>query len=311
MSVILRPALLVMALSVSASLMAATKTTDLSPTLITVTGPCTNGATVKASANDSTNYSSAIVSVKCASSKYSLKVDSTNLRAGKLSLSVREEVTTADPVPPTTGYPDRPQKMVKIMPLGDSITHGYTVLGGYRTRLYDYLMGPLYYDHFNLVGTQNDGPGNLPDKDHQGHPGFRIDQIDVNINAGMDANMPDVVLLHIGSNDILQNYNVSTAPARTMALIDKIRAKNPNVLIFVAKIFPANDAVLTAKVNTYNSALNSLVLAREAQGQKIHMVDQNSGFNPAVDTSDAVHPTQAAYNLMADRWFAAIQQYID
>ncbi|MEW9533764.1 SGNH hydrolase, partial [Microbispora sp. NPDC049125] len=70
---------------------------------------------------------------------------------------------------------------VRVMPLGDSITEGTQVPGGYRIGLWQRLAAGRYTIDF--VGSQYNGPGNLGDHDHEGHPGWRIDQIDANITG--------------------------------------------------------------------------------------------------------------------------------
>jgi len=35
-------------------------------------------------------------------------------------------------------------------------------------------------------------------------------------------------------------------------------------------------------------------------------VDQNTGFNVSTDLRDGIHPTEAGYIKMADKWFSAI-----
>ena len=70
---------------------------------------------------------------------------------------------------------------VRVMPLGDSITEGTQVPGGYRIGLWQRLACGRYTVDF--VGSQFNGPGSLGDHDHEGHPGWRIDQIDANITG--------------------------------------------------------------------------------------------------------------------------------
>src|ERR1051326_5652104 len=99
---------------------------------------------------------------------------------------------------------------VKGMPLGDSITDGYTVPGGYRIGLWE-RFGPGK-STVDLVGAQSNGPARLGDHDHEGHSGWRIDQIDANVVGWLNSYQPHTVLLHIGTNDILQNYYIANAP---------------------------------------------------------------------------------------------------
>jgi hypothetical protein len=62
---------------------------------------------------------------------------------------------------------------VRVMPLGDSITEGTQVPGGYRIGLWQRLTAGGY--RVDLVGSQFNGPAALGDHDHEGHPGWRID----------------------------------------------------------------------------------------------------------------------------------------
>ncbi|MFD1048931.1 GDSL-type esterase/lipase family protein, partial [Kibdelosporangium lantanae] len=114
---------------------------------------------------------------------------------------------------------------VRVMPLGDSITEGTQVPGGYRIGLWQRFTSGGYQVDF--VGSQFNGPSNLGDHDHEGHPGWRIDQIDANIVTWLRNTNPHTVLLHIGTNDILQNSNVGGAPSRLSGLIDHITATAP------------------------------------------------------------------------------------
>src|SRR3982751_4842369 len=63
---------------------------------------------------------------------------------------------------------------VRVMPLGDSITEGTQVPGGYRIGLWQRVSSNGY--RVDFVGSQFNGPSNLGDHDHEGHPGWRIDQ---------------------------------------------------------------------------------------------------------------------------------------
>ncbi|MEU6786758.1 hypothetical protein ABZ912_46835 [Nonomuraea angiospora] len=88
----------------------------------------------------------------------------------------------------------------------------------------------------DFVGSQFNGPGSLGDHDHEGHPGWRIDQIDANITGWLRTYTPRTVLLHIGTNDVLQNYNLVGAPQRLSTLIDHITTAVPDEDVFVATI---------------------------------------------------------------------------
>jgi len=190
---------------------------------------------------------------------------------------------------------------VRVMPLGDSITDGYNVPGGYRINLWQRMASGGYTVDF--VGSGFNGPSGLGDHDHEGHSGWRIDQLDANIVGWLQSYAPRTILLHIGTNDINQNYDVANAPARLSALIDKIRANAPTVELFVAQITPESDPTLESRVNTYNAAIPGIVAQK---GPLTHLVDMHAAITTA-DLADGVHPNGAGYDKMGARWFAALQ----
>ncbi|WP_061293092.1 lectin [Herbidospora cretacea] len=193
---------------------------------------------------------------------------------------------------------------VRVMPLGDSITEGTQVPGGYRIGLWQRLAAGRYTIDF--VGSQFNGPGSLGDHDHQGHPGWRIDQIDANITGWLRTQNPRTVLLHIGTNDVLQNYNVSSAPQRLSALVDKITATVPNADVFVATIIPLSNSGQNAAVRTFNATIPDMVWSKVSAGKRVHLVDMYSKLTTA-DLIDGIHPTAGGYDKMAAAWYAALQ----
>jgi lysophospholipase L1-like esterase len=129
----------------------------------------------------------------------------------------------------------------RIMPLGDSITWGTggDGGGGYRPPLVQNLVVGRYSS--DMVGSQRSGPPNLYDRDHEGYRGYRIDQI-ASLAAGeLTAYRPEFVLLQIGTNDVLQEYQLATAPDRLSALIDLITDTAPSARLVVASITPLAD----------------------------------------------------------------------
>ena len=190
---------------------------------------------------------------------------------------------------------------VRIMPLGDSITDGRNTPGGYRIGLWQRLAGAGRLTDF--VGSAANGPAGLGDHDHEGHSGWRIDQIDASITGWLRTANPRTVLLHLGTNDIGQNYDVAGAPARLGTLIDHIRAIEPNAELFVAQIIPTADAGNEAKTRTFNAALPGVV---GSKGSKTHLVDMHSALTTA-DLADGVHPNPAGYDKMAARWWSALR----
>ena len=109
------------------------------------------------------------------------------------------------------------------MPLGDSITRGssgtppYT---GYRKHLFNYLIRDGI--DFDFVGSMNDGNPDEFDTDHEGHGGWKVQDIDANINLWLTDSYPDIVLLHIGTNDIGSRESNESTIIEIEGIIDKI-----------------------------------------------------------------------------------------
>jgi lysophospholipase L1-like esterase len=192
----------------------------------------------------------------------------------------------------------------RIMPLGDSITDGFNVPGGYRITLKPKLDAGGYATDF--VGTQSNGPASLTDREHQGLTGWRIDQLDANIVTWLQQTTPDTVLLHIGTNDMIQSIDLANAPARLGGLIDKITATRPDAQVLVASIVPLGTASQEATVKTYNAAIPGLVQSRASAGKHVHFVDMHAALTTA-DLADGIHPTEAGYAKMATVWYDALR----
>ena len=124
----------------------------------------------------------------------------------------------------------RSNTTIKIMPLGDSITESNKGLNSYRYYLWHLLLDQRY--HIDFVGSQH-GVGNGPpanpdfDMDHEGHAGWRADEILAQIQAWATAASPDFVLLHIGTNDLSQGQSVASTVSDIGGIIDVLRTVSP------------------------------------------------------------------------------------
>ena len=110
----------------------------------------------------------------------------------------------------------------------------------------------------------------------------------------------DIVMVHIGTNDISSNLNGSGT--RLGNLLDKITTGLPNALVVVAKIIPFTNAA------QYNAMIPGVVDPRVAQGKHIIVVDCFTNF-PA-GGMDFVHPYQSGYNWMGDRFYEGVSSLL-
>ena len=199
---------------------------------------------------------------------------------------------------------------VRIMPLGDSITEG--VLGssddtGYRRALYLSLTAAGH--SVNFVGSLANGTPTDFDRDHEGHSGWRADQIRNNIKSWLTTNPADIILLHIGTNDISQSQTISSTAAEVGQILDSIDAKSTATVVFLARIINRNDSRSTLTTQ-YNGLLQSLADSRNANGDLIFVIDQEAALNYPADLADAVHPNDFGYGKMAQCWFTPVSSYL-
>lgn len=199
---------------------------------------------------------------------------------------------------------------VRIMPLGNSITQAHAGRNSYRRPLWHRLTGAGYGVDF--VGSQKSNHNGLPakpdfDLDHEGHWGWRADQLLASMGTWANTYRPNIVLMHAGSNDMFQGQDVTATINELSGLIDRLRAANPYVKILLAKLIPPTEwnGRLT-RIKALNNAIPGLVSRKHTTQSPVILVDQTVGFNAYTDTYDGVHPNEAGERKMADRWYEAL-----
>ncbi len=203
--------------------------------------------------------------------------------------------------------PDAPP--INIMPLGDSITAGVDSSGGgYRAPLYTLLANANF--NVNFIGTQDSYPlAWLPQTNHEGHPGFRTDDLSFNFPFWWNdlPVKPDVVLLLAGINDFEQDYYINQATNRLDTLIDTVLSDAPNATVFVSNLTPNTNSIVESEVDTlYNPFIPGIVASHFAQGQHVYFVDLHSAVSVTNLGPDGIHPNDAGYAQMAPVWFHAL-----
>jgi lysophospholipase L1-like esterase len=194
---------------------------------------------------------------------------------------------------------------IRVMPVGDSITDGAGAPGGYRAPLYRLMTNAGY--HVDFVGTQADnGAASLPDPDHEGHSGWRIDQIDTAIVGALaKVSDPDVILLLIGTNDYGLNYDPTNAIKRLEKLVAKIATNRPFAKIIVDSLLVRGEPYNTQIQTSFNPLLPALVERQRALGREVYF-DDLRGSVALSDLPDQLHPGAVGYAKMAAHSFAAI-----
>src|SRR5690606_4762888 len=168
---------------------------------------------------------------------------------------------------------------------------------------------------FDFVGTMSSNYGGNPafpnsgfDKHHEGHRGYRADQIYSGLSNWLHSYTPDMVLLHIGTNDVFMGQSTASTVNEIKSIIDRLRADNAKVTIFLAKII-GTTASVNSKIVELNNQIDGIAATKNTSASRVIVVDQYSGFNPQTDTYDGKHPNTAGENKMAAKWYAAIRSY--
>ncbi len=193
---------------------------------------------------------------------------------------------------------------LRVMPLGDSITLGPDqdggISGGWRPLLADELVHRDGLD-VQFVGSQQSG---TPPLDHEGHGGWRIDQIRAIVDGAMATYAPDVVLLHVGTNDVGQRLDLAGAPARLADLTARICRDRPGVDLVVASIIPIGS--LEPLIDAYDATIPGIVGGLQQAGCRAHLVDMRDAV-PSTELFDGVHPDRAGYAAMAAVWAPVVR----
>lgn len=239
---------------------------------------------------------------------------------------------------------------VAVLPLGDSITHGCgstavppqwgatctAADGGYRYPLWAALNNGTAGRGLVYVGSVQSGPAELCGSPagcaHEGHPGWRTDQLLQILNKTLQTTSPEVVLLHAGTNDIGQNKtlpqtlaNLRTIVAWTLAYRAPGAASPPKVLLAsILNMVNSFNPQWQPAVAAYNKQLPALAASFPAGAVTFVDVEGLSGLCDAPPSTlccncnagaascppagyDRVHPTFAGYEKMGAAWAPSLK----
>lgn len=180
-----------------------------------------------------------------------------------------------------------------------------------------------------FVGTQRTGPKDCGTEgacQHEGHPGWRTTDLRNIVNSTLGSLQPDVILLHIGTNDIGRNRYATPAEAAAdvsanlKTLMAELFAVMPSAHIFLASIiamppschFYPQTANLTAQEEAYNGEVPKVAAFFGAS--KVTFVDmkQETGLCDMKQVGSSgccppqLHPNGDGYSLMAKVWAKAV-----
>ena len=149
------------------------------------------------------------------------------------------------------------------------------------------------------------------------------------------AYQPDIVLLQIGTNDILSNYNDGITDRLENLVNVILQDLDADSTVFVSTI-PDIDAytradwlgsyginawgstqeekdqlmeTVTGCIDTYNTSIYNLVLKMQGEGKNVQFADINSVVDYQTDLHDGVHPNEAGYENMGNYWAGLLNDF--
>ena len=245
---------------------------------------------------------------------------------------------------------------LKIMCVGDSITDGFGIPGSYRKFLYNGLVKKGYT--IDMVGSKSgsiakyvnetSGESFDYDDDNTGYSTFTIKSYsgrngiyETLVETNCLSQEPDIVILQIGTNNIIDNHNKDENSKDFESLLDYILENIPSTSMLFVTTIPNldpnreevynwfsnyrhsddwqiiyNDEVVKFKVDLalkyYNSDITSRVNSRREKGQNIRAADVNSVLTDLkTQLMDGVHPNEIGYKLMGEYWTQIIGNYLE
>ena len=239
----------------------------------------------------------------------------------------------------------KPTRTVKIMAVGDSITDGYSEQDGYRKYFYHRLVDQKKYS-IDMVGSKDWGSSATWDFDdgtysydpaNTGYSGYTIQSYQYNnqnrigifetISSGekkdiIQTTSPEIVLLMIGTNDIMDSYKMDEIQARLQALVDEIYRQKSDVTLMIMSPLPIDAPVsgwlqqdtMNTNIKTCMTAIKKIVDAEKAAGKKCEYLATNELFTKQTDytayLNDYCHPNRAGYTLMGNYLADAVDSYL-
>lgn len=235
-------------------------------------------------------------------------------------------------------------KAFNILPLGDSNTEGggsaiaVDDRAGYRDKLEVLLNNSITTSKYEFVGSEKSGSNYVTDTDHGGFGGARDEDIALLLKDGrfpyyntgefrgpgggfyLDKYNPDIILLHIGTNQVDGSAGSINDVVKILDQIDQYeeRAKKEVTVVLAKIILTAGDnPALDAAAKSYNNYVRSMAEKRVQAGDRIIFVDMEAGAGliydkgPGGDFIDNLHPNGKGYDKMAQEWFEVLEKLLN
>ena len=207
-----------------------------------------------------------------------------------------------------------------IMPLGASRVEGARPdYESYRYQLWRRLVNGGW--DVDFIGTNCDEGAYLDyqgrrfDRQHEGRGGWTSGQLLEGIDEWLaQAGAPDMVLFSSpGGNDALEGMSFQAAVSNVNEIIDRIQDRNPEVVIIIEQMAPAQTEAMTPELTTWFNQMQQEVLNITTQhsdsNSKVVAVDMFTDFDDSL-LADEVHYNEAGAEFVAQRYYDVMINYL-
>jgi lysophospholipase L1-like esterase len=206
---------------------------------------------------------------------------------------------------PLTGCSAEP---LRVMALGDSITQGAVGRPGYLPGLLQRMqergcrvetVGSMHGEY----GAAPAGAGLV----HEGHWGWRADQVLQYIDRWAKDARPDLVLVHLGTNDLGGGEPVDETLEEIAGIVGALRRASPHATILLGQIIPTDYDSINAHIVEFNRGIAALALQLDRPDSPVRAVDHYRDYDPDRHNYDGIHPNPVGATLMATRWIETLE----
>ncbi|KAH9892306.1 SGNH hydrolase-type esterase domain-containing protein [Xylariomycetidae sp. FL2044] len=209
----------------------------------------------------------------------------------------------------TSLSPDTP---LRIMALGASIVKGETSPGtvGFRKPMRDELTGLGFA--VNMVGSVQ--LGDMVDNEVEAYGGKKIKEMHEYAKKAVPDLQPNVVVINLGTNNILQNIDVDIAGEDMGNMIDYLLTASNQSTVILSTLLTNTVPNCEPMVLDINTQYRDMMKGLEADGKPVLLAEMHPSEGiegvPQVEDigPDGTHPTENGYAIMGHLFTEAIQE---
>ncbi|KAI1135865.1 carbohydrate esterase family 3 protein [Hypoxylon sp. FL0543] len=199
---------------------------------------------------------------------------------------------------------------LRIMSLGASLVRGEFSTGniGFRKTMRDELVAlgvPV-----NMVGSQRFGE--MLDNDLEAYGGNRVDQIHEHATHIVPQLQPNIFLIQVGTNNVLQNRDVDKAGADMEDFINYLLDASPRSTVVFSTCLTNTVPDCEPRILDVNQQYRELVKKFDSKPVLLAEMHPSAGFPDRPQVADigpdGTHPSDHGYDLMGHIFTKAIQE---